>query len=355
MSMVLQQLIDLKDDDYSTEVFKLARARSPNVDNWFLTGQYMLEAFNAETVTPIWLRNKSLIKIINEDFDILGVRINQDADVLVDQVDKVYLILTLRAKLDPASLFNLFRSHLELAEDVASCDGDYIGVIASWCQAHAVLDDGWDFIGTTIDENPDFIESLPKMKQLIDEVLEKVYVMGAPDVSVEAPNDLVVKMLQLLAERQAKIRKLVDEVWCNAGCNEFAIKSYRNFTNKYFETFESELGRRTAVSANAYKLAQLNVEDEDAVRKFIADLRQPYLHKWKHCVEYYLGETTTRIADTVAAIMFATLVVDEIDRGNVRANVEYHLRSNADQLGEGVNALLELFHRLFCHITVDRS
>lgn len=353
--MVLSQLIDLKDDDYSTEVIKLARARSPNVDNWIITEQYMLEAMQEEIVTPEWLRNKSISKIVNEDFDLLGIRINKDLDVLLDQVEMVYLVLTLRQKLDPVNLYQLFKTHIELAEDVASCDGDYIDVIATWCRERNALDDGWEFIGTTMADNPDLIDSLPQMKQLIDEVVNKVYANGAPDVTVEAPEDLVVKLINLLAERQAKIRKIVDTIWCNSGNNDFATKSRTALVDRYFDSFEHQTGRRSVIAAHAYELASVDINDTAASSRILAALRKPFLVQWPHCIEHYLGDKMVKISDTLVAIMFATMFVDEPDRQNIRTNLEYKLKINEDQLGEGLQPILKMFNEFICKVPNDWS
>ena len=71
------------EDEYSAEVIRLARERSPNVNNWIVEQRYLLET-DEENLSPEWFRNRCCVKIVNEDFDLLGIRLNMDVDVALD-------------------------------------------------------------------------------------------------------------------------------------------------------------------------------------------------------------------------------------------------------------------------------
>jgi hypothetical protein len=333
------------EDEYSAEVIRLARERSPNVNNWIVEQRYLLET-DEENLSPEWFRNRCCVKIVNEDFDLLGIRLNMDVDVALDHADLVYGILMLRSKFDPDNMFMLLKRHPELMDAIESCtDEDLLGFIVSWCHANMPTDEGWEMLNTRLYERTSIFESEPKLRELLMELIERIRVNGEPDVTSEADEGQILAMMSFLSQRVKIIREMVDAMWCK--CVEgFKRESRQRVIDNLMQGFEKELGSRESLVKFASEFMGVDVKCRESVHEFLKKIRAPYTHKWKHAIEYYFTGDK-KASEGQVALMFATMYVDCPDRLHARTWITSELMNHVDQLSsEGVQELLAKYETM---------
>lgn len=300
------------EDDYSAEVIRLARERSQNIDAWIVEQKYLLET-SEENLSPLWLRNRCVIKIC-EDLTEMGIVIQKDPDDICDSPEWVYTVLMLRKKFDPDELCDLLKSHSELHGDlVAELDGESITTIIDWCGSNLPLDEGWGLLKKMSDENPGMIGSdTREFISMLKGVLRKLDNLGAADITEDIHPELVTKYVGFLGKRLEYIRQTAYSIWVNAGVNEYEKTSRKRIIDNYLDgEFESHLGTRKAMIAIGNdKLDSLNLADRSACSKFIEKIREPYKKHWKHDLAYYIGDETRKCSEGILAIMIARTVVD---------------------------------------------
>ena len=333
------------EDEYSAEVIGLARERSPEIDAWFVEQRYLSEALE-ESLTPLWFRNRCIVKIC-EELNGWGVTINRDVDELCEQPVAVYGLLALRRKLDDDVLFETMKDHRDLFETiVGSLDDDPFRKYLDWCIEWMRLDEGWELIrqmeelydGLLEGDSREFIEHIKLACDRVDD-------LGIPDVTSDVDEETMFKFVRILGKRVEFIRKIADSLWANASDDEFKRTARRAMINNALDgKFESELGSRDNLKRNAAKLEALDLNDPDKVREFIASARTPYLKRWNHCLEYYCVKEERKCPTSVQVIMVSTLIADVSNRLNVEAEVTDKIMSYEDRLGsDAVRQIVEVF------------
>ena len=333
------------EDDYSAEVIRLARERSPDIDAWFVEQRYLSEALE-ESLTPLWFRNRCIVKIC-EELNSWGVTINRDVDELCEQPVAVYGLLALRRKLDDDVLFETMKDHRELFEMIAcSLDDDPFRRYLDWCIEWLRLDEGWELVrqmeelydGLLGGDSREFVEHIKLACDRVDD-------LGVPDVTSEVDEETVFKFVRILGKRVEFIRKIADSLWANASEDEFKRTARRAMINNALDgKFEAELGSRDNLKRNAAKLEALDLNDTDKVREFIASARTPYLKRWNHCLEYYCVEEERKCPTSVQVIMVSTLIADATNRLNLESEITDKIMSYEDRLGsDAVRQIVEVF------------
>ena len=340
------------EDDYSAEVIRLSMERSPEIDAWFVEQRYLSEALE-ESLTPLWFRNRCIVKICQE-LNQMGVRINRDLDELCEQPPVVYGILALRKKLDEDTLFETMRDHRDLFEVIAiSMDDDPFRRYLDWCIEWLRLDEGWELV-RQMEElysgiiEGDTVEFVQHLKIAVDRVDD----LGIPDVTSEVDEATMFKFVRILGKRVEFIKKIADTLWANAAENEYKRTARRAMVNNALDgTFEVELGSRDNLKRNAAKLEALDLNNSDAVREFIASARTPYLKRWNHCLEYYCVDEVRQCPTSVQVIMVATLIADVSNRLNLEAEITDKIMSYEDRLGtDAVNKIVDVFKSMLVNM-----
>lgn len=334
------------EDEYSAEVIRLARDRSPNVANWIAEQRYLLET-EEENLNPEWMRNRCCVKIVTEDFDLMGINLNMEVDEALDHADLVYGILMLRSKFDPDNLSNTLKRNPELINAIESMDPseDKLGFIVDWCSKNMPLDDGWEMLSTRLSERVGIFESNSKFNELLSDLIERIRNLGEPDITSDVDPEMLLKMLQFLQKRTEKIREVVTTMWCK--CVEgFKRESRQRIIDNLMVGFEKELGSRESCIKNSSAFMSLDLTNRAQISEFVLKMREPYAHKWKHSMEYYFTGKKDA-SEGQAALMFATMYVDAPSTTNVRSWIESRFMDHVDQLGyEGIKNLMGLYDSL---------
>ena len=340
------------EDEYSAEVIRLARERSPEIDAWFVEQRYLSEALE-ESLTPLWFRNRCIVKIC-EELNGFGVTINRDVDELCDQPIVVYGLLALRRKLDDDTMFELMKDHRDLFETiVGSLDDDPFRKYLDWCIEWLRLDEGWELIRQMEDLYEGLLDGDSReLTEHIKLACDRVDDLGIPDVTSDVDEETMFKFVRILGKRVEFIKKIADSLWANAAEDEFKRTSRRSMINNALDgKFEVELGSRENLKRNAAKLEALDINDPDKVRAFIAEARAPYLKRWSHCLEYYCGEETRNCPTSVQVIMVATLIADVDNRLNLESEVTDKIMSYEDRLGtDAVKRIVEVFKSMLINM-----
>lgn len=339
------------DDDYSAEVIRLARERSPDIDNWLTTEQYLNET-HPDNLSPLWLRNRCIVKICSE-LDDMGVRVQRDPDDVCDAPEMVYFVLMLRTKFDPEHLFETLRDHRDLFETVrAELNGESLETIISWCKENLPLDEGWGLLGRVSDENPGIVdgENMNFVSSL-RVIVERVDALGDPDITSEQDQDLVLRYIQFLAKRTDYIRQIAYDIWANR-CEDFQRKSRRTLIDNLIDSgFEKTLAERGVIDQILPVFEGLHLNDLNEVVEFLNHQRKPFKKSWSHCLEYYAGEERKHCPDSVLALMLATLIVDCPDLQHVRTYIQQEVDDHLDVLGEqACAAISERFNDMLSNL-----
>lgn len=336
------------DDDYSSEVIRLARERSPDIDEWITTERYLRET-TEDNLSPLWLRNRCIINICRELGE-MGIQIQKDPDLVCDEPKLVYAVLMLRKKFNDDDLFELFRDHRDLFNTIREdLNGESLVNIIAWCRENLPLDEGWALLGETLDENPGIFDGeTSKFVDDLRQILEQVDNLGEPDVTVELDPDLVLRYIQVLSKRAELVKKLANQLWSRAGAGDYERQAREKIINRIVDSgFEKELGSRECMMQNLEMFGRFGTESHDAVMMFLDKVRPAYKHKWPHCLEYYFGEEHKTCPDSMVAVMLATLIVDSPSR-SMNSHAGYRALSEVeDQLGtEACNKLREMFESM---------
>lgn len=340
------------EDDYSAEVIRLARERSPEIDAWFVEQRYLSEALE-ESLSPLWFRNRCIVKIC-EELNGFGITINRDVDELCEQPVVVYGLLALRRKLDDDVMFETMKNHRDLFDVItSSLDNDPFRVYVDWCFEWLQLDEGWELVrqmeelyeGLVDGDSREFVEHIKLACDRVDD-------LGIPDVTADVDEETVFKFVRILGKRVEFIKEIADSLWANAATDEFKRTARRSMINNALDgKFEVELGSRENLKRNAAKLETLDLGDHDEVRAFITEARKPYLKRWNHCLEYYCVEEARKCPTSVQVIMIATLIADVNNRLNLEYEITDKIMSYEDRLGTAaVEQIVEVFKSMLTNM-----
>lgn len=331
------------DDDYSAEVIRLARERSPDIDAWFVEQRYLTEA-SEDTLNPLWFRNRCIVKI-HEELDAMGVVVGKSADDVCDDPTLVYACLALRSKFDHDNLKNLLKSHRDLFDIVfAESDEDVFESIIDWTRDALGLDEGWQLIYETMDDNPGIFSVTAEFVKLIRGVVEEIDCLGEPDVTESVDQEVVIKFINFLQKRQQYIMDVLESIWINRveGANQDTRRAA--MSSIIFGGFEKELGSKKCIENNSIEFMGLDLADRETVSKFLDKIRRPYLKKWSHCLEYYFGEEKKNFRTNDVVVLFATMIVDYPDVTKLHPGIVQKLAEYEEHLGtDAVKTLTQVF------------
>lgn len=329
------------DDDYSSEVIRLARERSPDIDAWMVEQRYLQET-HEENLSPLWLRNRIVIKICDE-LNQMGVRIHKEPDDICDDPKLVYTVLMLRMKFDDDHLFGIFRDHLDLLEQIrGDLTPDALVDIITWCRRYLPLDDGWELLNDVLTDQPGLIDGETEIfLKRLKEAFERVDRLGLPDVTVEVNEEVMTRYIRFIGKRNDYITDLADRLWCKLGSTEFEQASRRRLIHNVIENgLEKHLGSRACMVRVLPKFEGVNLHDLMQVYEFLKFARAPYKKLWANCLDYYAGTEKIKCPYHIQVLILATLVVDCPHPTGLDAHIAYELDQYLDVLGcEAIDAL----------------
>ena len=322
------------DDTYSAEIIAKARELSAELDEYVVTQQYLLEASQDE-VTPLWLRNKFIIKLIDQLKD-FGIFIDASPDQLCDQPIMVQAILFLRAKFDSDRLYDFLKDHEDIKDRILELigeDEDCVDDIVIYCHEVLPLDEGWDYLENMMNERPGIIYSTDVLVDHITKVCDELDRLGESDPIDDEIRGDSVKFVGYLGNRKQKIMEIAKTIFASTiateGLEEVQKQSEvrRAMIDQYMGEFEKQLARPNVVKTC--------VESEH-LTDTLNEVRAKYSKMWKHTLEYWctLEHQHDCPSDMDFAVMFATLYVDAGANNSAKAKVIDVFENAADILGD---------------------
>lgn len=319
------------DDSYSGEVIRKAMALSPEIDEYVTTQQYLRET-TEENLSPAWLRNK-VLTIVLEQLGDRGIDFNITESVALDDPLAVQALLFLRTKFDQDFLYDLFRSHQDVADYVREVmdDTDCIVDIIEYCYRLFYLDDGWKALGEFNELKQGVIESTSAFNDMLDEVIGRVDRLGTPSTMTDYNRSVVGAYLKYLGDRKTTVEKLAKciystQIVSTESSETVTVAQAKNVAVEMFMGgFEKELARPSVVS-------QL---DPDNHNIDVNEVRAKFAPRWQHTLDYWLlPEHSNQCPSELAfAVMVATMYHDLGCKPQARADIVELFESSADMLG----------------------
>lgn len=332
------------DDVYSQEIIRRARELSSELDDYLVTEKYLLET-DQDNLTPLWLRNRLLIKLV-EQLNDRGIYLNQDTDDILDAPILVEAVLTLRAKFDEDRLYAFLSKHQTIREEIQEALGDdCLDDVISCCHRAVPLDEGWESLVDLSSERPGLIRSDDVFNDLITRVLERCDRLGDNEVVPEDDMQKIFRYIKFLGDRKTKILKIASVIY---GSNDDGSSNSdkREVVATMMQRFESQLSAPKALREFA--------DEEFEPKSFIEKRRAFYVSSWRHCFEYYLTPDHQKVipSDLEMAVLVATLYVDAPDPDHARVYVVEVFENLVDQLGDRYNLFREIIDRALGNIVI---
>lgn len=344
-------------DDYSSEVIRLARQRSPAIDAWITEEQFLCETV-PDNLSPLWLRNRVIIKICEELAD-EGIALLRDPDEICDRPEDVYVVLMLRKKFDEENLFETLRDHRDLFDEIrGEMDGDTLGNIISWCSRNLPLDEGWEMLNRYNENNPGLLSGEDvKFLNLLHRVIEHVEMLGEPDVTSDHDETAVLRYVQLLEARRQNIEKIANMLWSHLGTSDYERSARERIVASLMnDGFEKHLSSRSCIDRALPLFEQLQVVDQDTFANFLETISAPYVAMWPNHLEYYSGTDKKQCGEGMLAIILATMLVSKPARSTTQPWVRSKLENYLDQLGsEAVEQIKDKFVHMLSNLTTSFS
>jgi len=338
------------DDTFSQDIIRRIRENSTDLDDYVITQKYLIET-QEENLTPAWLRNRLVCKVIEYLSD-LGILINFDTDQLADQPLLVDAVVTLLAKFGE-DRFNLFlNEHKDLANDISQLlDDDCIDDIIGCCNRAVPLDEGWESLQTLLTDRPGFFGSDDTFNELVTAAVAYSDRLG--DEEMFTGDDDMSKLLQYneyLMKRKEKIKSIVNLIWCldngfNPNAPEYIAR--QSAVSLQMKEFEKELSRPSII--------RQFIDGEVPPKQFVEQRRSFFLSKWKHCLEYWVSTADkAAIPSTLeAAILVATLYVDAPDPEHARVYVVQTFENLIDVLGDRYETFRSIIDNALGNLAVE--
>ena len=327
------------DDPYSSEVITKICELSQELDEYVATQSYLLDTVE-ENVTPSWLRNKLLCRLLDEMAG-NGLVLNAPADDICDSPLLVSFVLHLRSKFDTDRLLEFLKDRSDLTEfcrEVSSSEADCVGEIIAYCHNLLPLDEGWELLSNTIEDKPGLVESTGKFKsEILDPVFEQIDALGEPDVITNDNRDMVEGYIRFIGDRKAKVTKYAKQMYCCKIATESLASDspvLEGAVEGFMYGFEKELGRPNLI------------EGMDPTVKTIpiGEFRSTLAPKWSHTLEYYLQPEHKDLVPNKLqmCVMVATLYVDHGETAQARVDVIADFEAAAPLLGDRYEKFREL-------------
>lgn len=333
------------DDEYSKEIIAKIRGLSPELDEYYVTESYLLEA-DQDVITATWLRNRLLIKVIDQLHD-RGIDINLDTDKLLDSPLLIDAVLTLRSKFDADNLFELLRDHQDLREEISELlDDDCIEDVITTCNKLLPIDEGWDSLVNLLELRPEILRSSAEFTAYVQKALDRCDRLGDNDPIAETDTDKLMSYIKYLSERKTKVAKLAASMY---SIDETTGQVNKNRIDHVYEVtvgYESELSR----PENIRKF----IDGELDVKNFVDQLRMFYTNRWRHCFDYYTAKDHQALipSDLEMAVLIATLYIDAPDQSHARIHVIETFENLADMLGDRYMQFRTILDRLLGNLVV---
>jgi hypothetical protein len=331
------------DDEYSREIIAKARELSSDIDEYVLTQEYLVET-PEENLTPLWLRNRLIGKVIEELSD-FGITISMDPDDIMDQPLMVDVVLTLRSKFDPERWKKFMLDHTDIRDDVEQLiDDDCISDVIGHCNRVFVVDEGWDSLARICENRPGFLQSNEKFNDVLKESFVACDNIGESPAVPDKEIDRMLEYSKYLSDRKIKIRSLASSIYSITESG--AARDNDEVVCQAMGRFEVELSRPSVI--------RQYLDGELDVKTFVQQKRQFFLTKWKHCLDFW---TTTSDESAIpskleAAILVATLYVDSPDPDHGQVHVMEIFDGVADLLGERYQRFREIIEPAIGNIAV---
>lgn len=322
------------DDEYSRDIIAKARELSSDIDEYIVTQQYLVDT-PEENLTPLWLRNKVIGKIIEELVD-LGITVCMDPDDIMDQPLMVDAVMTLRAKFDPDTWCKFIIDHAEMRDDIEQLiDDDCIADVIDYCSRVMRLDEGWESLSKLNANRPGFVQSSGKFNDMLKDSFVACDNLGDTPAVPENDMDALLGYSKFLADRKIAIRSIASGL--HAVNDHGGIPKMRNYiVDQAMSRFEVELSRPGVV--------RQFLDSEMEPKAFVEQRRQFYLTKWKHCLEYWanVADENALPSKLEACIMVATLYVDAPDSTHASVYVMETFDNMQDMFGERYQRIREI-------------
>ena len=328
------------DDPYSAEVIRLARERSESIDNWFAEKRFLNES-NEDSLGLSWFRNRVTIMLC-EELKEMGILVNKDFDEVCDEPQLVYAVSMLRSKFDDIKLESALKAQRSLFDDIyGDIDEDTFDRIIDWFYDNVQIDEGWQLIHDTMEEQPGIFSADEKFVENLRLICDKIDMLGEPDVATESDPELVAKYIRFLGKRQQYILEFAKKLLVRPGDTEFIAKTRTDGLERLVNGgFEKELGLKRVISDHIDEFSQVNLEDSEAVSKFLDTIRSEFKSRWLHCPEAYFDDDETECTEKLQVVMFATMIVDAPHRSMYKSDVVDKLMSYEEHLGSDTVKLL---------------
>lgn len=332
------------DDAYSKEIIARIRELSPDLDEYVVTQQYLTET-QEENLSPLWLRNKLLVKL-NDELNESGIFINMEIDDMLDQPLFIETMLTLKAKFLEDKLFMFLKDHQETRNDLSELvNDDCITDVIECCSRNFPLDEGWESLANIEANRPGILRSTDKFNDLLTIVIERCERLGDDEVANDSETDKMLEYLKYLAQRKSKIVEIASVIYSSDDGGKQDISKEQIITDALVR-FESEMSRP--------KMIREYIDGPESVKTFVDNHRQPFLNKWHHCFEFWL-ETADKAAipsNLEAAILVATLYVDAPDPDHARVHVVEVFENLIDQFGDRYPVFRDIIDRALGNLVV---
>lgn len=319
-------------DEYSAEVIAKVRELSPDLDEYVVTQSYLRETAE-ENLSPLWLRNKLVTRLVDEELDSMGIAINVPTDDICDQPLYIQAALYLRSKFDTDGFYEFLKDHqsfVDYVREVAD-DPDCIGEIVEYISHYLPLDEGWEYLSRLNTERPGFISSDTKfVVNVIQTALDKLDSEPNADIIVPENENIVHTYIGYLGDRKQKVAAVAKTIYSTHVAvedNSMVQSSNKEAAvNAVMNTFERELARPDVVS-------QLDPE----VKKIpLYDIRSKFVAKWPHTLEYYCDPANSAKVPSAlnVSVMVATKYVDYGANSSARVRIIEDLELARTALGD---------------------
>ena len=333
------------DDVYSQEIIAKARELSPELDEWVVTQRYLQETIE-ENLTPLWMRNRLLVKLV-EQLNDRGIFFNQDTDDLLDSPVLIDAILTLRSKFDQDRLYDFLKYHQSLREELAELlDDDCIEDVIDCCSRTMQLDEGWESLSKLLANRVGILRSTGDFNTLLTQVFDRCELLGDECIVPESDMDKMLEYSRYLAERKTKISSIAQIIYSSNESGQ-QLEDLKEIAAETMSSFEKELSRPSA-------LRQFIDDREFTPKSFIEKRRSFFVSKWRHCFEYWISPEHQNLfpSDLEVAILVATLYTDAPDQEHARVYVVETFENLIDQLGDRYEKFREMIDKALGNLVI---
>ena len=332
------------DDTYSKEIIGRIRELSPDLDEYVITRQYLLET-QEENLSPRWLRNKLLTKL-NDELNSSGIFINMDTDDMLEQPLFIEAMLTLKSKFSEENLFNFLKDHQDTRDDISELIADdCLDDIIECCARNFPLDEGWESLSTIMANRPGILRSTDNFNDLMKTVIERCERLGDSPIAQGSDVDKLLEYTGYLAKRKNKIVEIASVVY-SADVEGNQNRDKEQILAEFMSRFETELSHP--------KTVRDYIDSSEDVKTFVNNKRQKYLTKWHHCFEYWIKTANKEAipSELEAAVLVATLYVDALDPEHARVYVVETFENLIDQFGERYPIFRDIIDRALGNIVI---